>query len=126
MRYLDRIRLFRKFMYDDSYRSLREEMNTWPCSTYLKTQTAIYARRAKIAVKTEEDIKWDEDFAAFCKEYSDIAVLSNMNYFILAIRYAFSKSCLLIKWAVCSLITITSYLIKKGSGSQLPPLKTLA
>jgi len=127
MRYLDRLRLFRKFMYDDSYRSLRKEMNTWPCSMYLKTQTAIYARRAKIAVQAEEDIKWDKDFAAFCNEYSDITELSNTNYFILAIRYAFSKSCLIIKWAIDSLITKTSYLIYKGSGSQqLPPPKAVA
>jgi glycosyltransferase involved in cell wall biosynthesis len=104
MRYLDRVRLFRKFMHDVSYHSLREEMRIWPCSMYLKTQTAILARRAKLDVKAEKNIQWEKDFLTFCQEYSNVTELANTNYFILAFRYVLSKFCLKIKWATDSII----------------------
>ena len=103
MRYLEKVRLFRKFMNDFYYAPLREEMAAWPCNMFLKTQTAISARRARVEVEAAEDDKWNDEFNAFCLEYSDIRILANTNYFILVIRYAVSKSCLNIKWFICSL-----------------------
>lgn len=102
LRYLERIKLFRKFMYDDKYKALRDKICSWPCNMYLRTQTAIFARRAKIAVKAKADMKWYKTFASFLSEYSDIAELINANFFILAIRYLLSMSCLKIKWIIKS------------------------
>jgi glycosyltransferase involved in cell wall biosynthesis len=103
IRYLDRIRLFNKFMFDKTYSPLREELKTWPGSMYLKAQTTIFTRRAKISVQSEKNVKWKKDFEAFCMEYSQIADLKNVNYFILAIRYAISISFIKIKWCINSL-----------------------
>jgi glycosyltransferase involved in cell wall biosynthesis len=110
MRHLDKIKLFRKFMYNDLYRSLREEINTWPCNIYLKTLTAIYIRIAEKAVRAEKSIQWNNDFAVFCKEYSDVADLRKTNFFILAFRYVLSYLCLKTKWTIGSLISKIPFL----------------
>ena len=89
-------------MYDEKYHVLREEMRSWPCKMYLKTQTAIFARRAQIAVESKGDMQWNKAFYTFLSEYSDIAGLKNSNFIILAIRYLLSMSCFKLKWIIKS------------------------
>ncbi|WP_435549107.1 glycosyltransferase family 2 protein [Desulfobacterium sp. N47] len=99
MRYLDRILLFIKFMTDNSYTSFREKLNMWPFKIFLQTQTAIFARRARIDAETERNYQSKGDFIDFCREHRDIRILSNTNYFTLVVNYFISRCCLEIKWA---------------------------
>ncbi|MBU4316527.1 MAG: glycosyltransferase [Proteobacteria bacterium] len=91
LRYLERLRLFLKFMHDDSYKALRDELNTWPCRMFLKTKTAIMARRARIDLKEAKNAEWDREFGEFCEEHKNIWALSHENYILLGIKYLISK-----------------------------------
>lgn len=98
-RYLDRLLMFMKFMDDDAYIPLRKELMAWPCRIFLKTQTAIFARRARIDVKSQNNARWKKDFDDFCKERVCIGTLSNKNFLTLAVQYFLSRFCLELKWA---------------------------
>ena len=98
MRYLDRVKLFRKFMYDNNYNPIRMEMQNWPNNLYLKTLTAISARRARLEAKKYQNSQWEYEFIDLCKQYNDILCLSKTNIVLLAVKYFLSKLSLNIKW----------------------------
>lgn len=90
MRYLDKIRLFRKFINDVNYYPLREELCSWPSNMYLNSQIGIFARRALIDSRIKKDNQWDQEINAFFDEYYEVKELANTNIYLLAFRYFLS------------------------------------
>ena len=103
LRYLERIRLLLKFMSDDAYKVLQKHLNTWPCCMLLKTQTAIYARRARKAMcedVNQGNAKKIQAFEDFFSEFPEAWTLSRINYFVLAINYLLTRYCTKLKWVL--------------------------
>jgi hypothetical protein len=115
LRYLERLRLFLKFLNDDHYLPLRRELTKGPCKMYLKTKTFILARRAKIDIQKIGKDQWKKDFADFCIEHPDILKFSNMNFFLLAIQHFISKTCVEIKWFLYSINNVQRRIFKDNS-----------
>ena len=104
MRHIDRIKLFDKFLNDDSYSPLRRAINTWPCRLFLKTQTAIFVRRARIDIASG-DKNQKKEFYDYCVKNDNITILLKQKYYSLAIKYILSKLCLELKFTINNRIT---------------------
>ena len=101
-RYIDRLRLFNKFISNDLYSSLRKDLDIWPCRLFLAAQTAIFARRARIDT-ISGDGNQKTEFMDYCKKNHEIAFLSKQKYYFLAIKYLLSRVCLELKYAISRL-----------------------
>ncbi len=97
LRYLERLKLFHKFLESEHYTGLRTRLSAWPCNMYLETQVAIYMRSAKKAVESSSNADWRREFGSFVQLYPLPSERSQRVYCSLAWRYLMSKLGLAIK-----------------------------
>lgn len=90
MRYLDRVRLFKKFLVDDNFANLRLMTASWPSNLFLEAQISILMRRARLAVETHDDVGWMDAFNEFCRKNQDIVEIIDTSYLKMAVKYSIS------------------------------------
>jgi hypothetical protein len=85
-------------MHHSAYKPIRMEMCTWPNNLYLKTLTAISARRARLEANKYPNKQWEYEFNDLCNQYLEIRDLSYTNISSLAAKYYLSKFAVNMRW----------------------------
>ncbi|WP_431066299.1 glycosyltransferase family 2 protein [Methylotuvimicrobium sp.] len=96
-KYLDKLLLHRKWLYDDNYSFMRLQFSSWPSSLFFQTQFEISARRAKLSLEKTPNNNAMAAWASFKEKFPDVHSASMKSFFSLAIKYFIARTSILLK-----------------------------